>query len=258
MTLPTPYYDEGGITIYCGDCLDVLGETSGIDLVFTSPPYNLSGGGWNLRGRKKEWSRLAEGYLSYGDGMPHAEYIEWQRSVLSACWGTLADAGAIFYNHKQILRGNRATLPTDLVPAVLPIRQILTWDRGAGFQRNTTHYVPRTEWIILIAKAAFRTTTRVEWDLWRVPPTADEEHPATFPLALPVKAISSTPCETVLDPFMGSGTTLVAAKALGRRAIGIEIEERYCEIAVNRLRQGVLDFGVAAAEPVADQGDLWG
>ena len=87
-------------------------------------------------------------------------------------------------------------------------------------------------------------------NVWRVPPGAStpSEHPAVMPLELARRCIrlSTWPGQTVLDCFAGSGTTLVAARQLGRRAIGIETSERYCEMAALRLRQGVLDFGGTA------------
>lgn len=238
----TPYYDEDGITIYHGDALDVLTALSGVDVVVTSPPYNLNGDGWTTGGAGKEWARLGDGYGIHGDDMPHAEYVAWQRSVLSACWGTLSDDGAIFYNHKPIARGNEVRLPLELNPG-LPLRQVIVWDRGSGFCRNLTHFVPTHEWILLFARPAFRLTTRSVDDVWRIPFETGGEHPAPFPLKLASRAIGSTSAATVLDPFMGSGTTLRAAKDLGRKAIGIELSERYCEIAAQRLAQGVLDFG---------------
>jgi site-specific DNA-methyltransferase (adenine-specific) len=93
---------------------------------------------------------------------------------------------------------------------------------------------------MLIARPAFRTNTRSVDDVWRIPFESGSEHPAPFPLKLATRAISSTNAALVLDPFMGSGTTLRAAKDLGRKAIGIELEERYCEIAAKRLGQEVL------------------
>jgi site-specific DNA-methyltransferase (adenine-specific) len=233
-----PYYEESGITIYHADCLDVLPTLSDVGLVLTSPPYNLAGASGS------EWSRLANGYGEHADSMPHHEYVLWQQRVLLDCWYSLHDRGAIFYNHKPIAKGDACRLPFELIPRGMTIRQIVTWDRGAGFQRTYCHFVPRYEWLLLIAKPEFRLETLDVFDLWQIPFETGNEHPAPFPLRLASRAIASTPARLVLDPFMGSGTTLRAAKDLGRRAIGIEIEERYCEIAALRLAQEVLDFGL--------------
>jgi DNA modification methylase len=239
-----PYYDDGTCVIYHADCRDVLPELTGIGLVLTSPPYNLREGGRKPSG--SAWAYLHDGYASYSDDMPRPEYLLWQRAVLLACWDALADDGAIYYNHKQLARGNQITNPLECIPEDLPIRQILTWDRGDhGVQRSFWHYCPADEWIVILAREAFRLTTMAVSSIWRIRPSHDE-HPASFPLELAHRAIGSTSAAIVLDPFMGGGTTLRAAKVLGRRAIGIEIEERYCEIAAKRLAQEVLDFGGAA------------
>ena len=81
---------------------------------------------------------------------------------------------------------------------------------------------------------------------WRVAQESGTPHPAPFPVALPARAIEAAAPSSVIDPFMGSGTTLRAAKDAGIPATGIELSERYCEIAAKRLAQGVLDFGGAA------------
>lgn len=96
-----------------------------------------------------------------------------------------------------------------------------------------------------MAKRAFRITTRDVDDLWRIPPESGSDHPAPFPLALATRSIRTTTADLVVDPFMGSGTTIRAAKDLGRKAIGIEVEERFCEIAAKRCAQEVLNLGGA-------------
>lgn len=243
----TPYYEDDACTIYHGDVLDVLPGLSDAGLVLTSPPYNLSDG---RKPTGSTWKGLENGYASHDDAMPHDEYVAWQQDVLLAAWNALSGDGAIYYQHKPLIsRGQRKfelRTPFELVPDEIPIRQVITWDRGSGFIRTRVHYVPRFEWIIVLARDEFRITTLDVDDLWRIPFEIGGEHPAPFPLALATKAIGSTSAQVIVDPFMGSGTTLRAAKDLGRKAIGIEISERYCEIAAKRLAQEVLDFGATA------------
>ena len=233
-----PYYEDDAVTIYHGDNREVLPTLSGIGAVFTSPPYNLSEGGRNPSG--SSWSRLAGGYATYTDDMPRADYVAWQRETLTALWGSLADDGVIFYQHKPLARGNAFVSPFELVPTGMPIRQVVTWVKGPGVQRTHWHYCPSYEWVFVIAKDAFRLNTLSVGDVWEIRPPSGSEHPAAFPIDLPMRALTTTTAEVVLDPFMGSGTTLRAAKDLGRKAIGIELDERYCEIAAKRMAQEVL------------------
>jgi modification methylase len=235
-----PYYSDDHCTIYHGDNREILPELSDVGLVLTSPPYNLNGDGNKSGGAGQEWSALADGYASYADDLPHAEYVEWQRELLASLWSTLTDDGAIYYQHKPRVGGPAVKMPLELIPPDLPIRQVVIWDRGSGFNRTGSYYVPTHEYVIVVAKPDFRITTRNVDDVWRIPFETGGEHPAPFPLSLAVRAIGTTDAGLVLDPFMGSGTTLRAAKDLGRKAIGIEIEEQYCEIAAKRLGQEVL------------------
>jgi site-specific DNA-methyltransferase (adenine-specific) len=245
-----PYYEADGITIYHGDCREILLDLEPVDLVFTSPPYNLGGatnGGLRGSTTRGKWRApaLSNGYASHDDAMPHERYVAWQRSVLRLCWAAIKPSGAIFYNHKPLQRDGEVRLPLELNPE-LPLRQILIWQRAGGLNFSPTHYLPTHEWILILAKPEFRLTSRGAsgvGDVWTVPQEANTEHPAPFPVGLPLRAIETTGAPTVLDPFMGSGTTLRAAKDLGRKAIGIEIEERYCEIAAKRLAQRVLFAG---------------
>jgi modification methylase len=259
-----PYYEdsESGIAIYHGDCLDVLPTLgSDFDLVFTSPPYNLGSSPWphlghwrpgNSPGGGGKWPGGGDGstgivYENHADTMPWAEYVQWQRTTLEHCWSLLSDTGAIFYNHKPRSIGGRLWMPLELNPD-LPLRQIIVWARSGGLNLTPTAYVPSHEWIMILAKPGWRLRDRGAsgvGDVWRFNQESST-HPAPFPLGLPARAIETAGPKLVLDPFMGSGTTLRAAKDAGVRAVGIEKSERYCEMAAKRLSQGVL-FPVAEA-----------
>lgn len=236
--MATPYYSDDHVTIYHGDCREILPTVSGVGMCLTSPPYNLSGDGADPTGTY--FKNLEGGYDTHHDAMPYGEYLEWQHQTLRLIWATLTDDGAIFYNHKPRTKGDRVQLPGALIPDELPIRQVIIWDWLSGFNRQLTYFVPAHEYVYLIAKPAFRLATRSVDDVWRIPFETNTEHPAPFPLALARTAVGATNASMVLDPFMGSGTTLRAAKDHGRKAIGIELSERYCEIAARRMGQEVL------------------
>lgn len=240
-----PYYDDGTCVIYNADCLDVLAELSDVDLFFTSPPYNLgtcNGGSSGMHAGSLAASDLSGGYASYDDARPQHVYDAWQGLVVASMWQALSATGAIFYNHKPRIQGGRVILPTRY-GGELPVRQIITWDRGTGMNFSESFFLPKSEWIVVWAKDGWRLRDRSAsevGDVWHVRPETSGDHPAPFPLALPTKAIGATDAAVVCDPFMGSGTTIRAAKDLGRKAVGIELDERYCELAAKRLAQEVL------------------
>jgi modification methylase len=245
-----PYYEEGNITLYHGDCLEVLSVLDeSVDIVFTSPPYNLlnsPGGGMSAKDNGK-WKSNGptgtDGYAEYRDDLPMDEYEEWQRSVLTAVWERTT--GAIYYNHKPRPRHGEMWLPLVLNPG-LPLRQIVIWTRPGGINFNASHYVTSSEWIMIFARPDWKLKDQAAsgaTDTWYVPPE-NSDHPAPFPKGLPARAIETAAPSSILDPFSGSGTTLRAAKDAGIRGIGIELSERYCEMAANRLAQGSLFAGV--------------
>lgn len=242
----TPYYSDEAVTLYHGDCLNVMRELADdtFDLVFTSPPYNLGGfsGGWK--------GDLADGYEEHADSMPYPEYVTWQHDVLRECWRLIKSTGAIFYQHKNLLRDGTLRTPLDLIPEEINLRQIIVWDRGVGMNVATTHFLPVHELIYVLAGPEFRLRDKAASglkDVWKAHPVMGSEHPAPFPLSLPAKAIEATRARSVLDPFAGSGTTLRAAANAGAEAVGIELTARYCDMAVARLAQGAFDFGEAMA-----------
>lgn len=260
---PEPYYQDDWATIYHGDNREVLPSLGPVDLVFTSPPYNLgvtAGGGFGhyaddagMRQRSGggKWTggKLATGYEDHDDAMPFPEYEEWQRWVIAECWRLTAPFGAIFYNHKPRVQAAELWSPQRLIPDGVVLRQIITWARAGGINFAPTHYLPTCEWIMLLAHPEWRLKSKGAsgiGDVWRVAQESGTAHPAPFPLALPAMAIESAGPSLVLDPHAGSGTTMRAAKDAGVRSIGIEKSERYCEIAAKRLAQEVLDFGGAA------------
>ncbi len=171
--------------------------------------------------------------------MDWQEYVAWQHSVISWLWDLLPGDGAIFYNHKPRVIGARLWLPLELIPPAAILRQIVVWARPGGMNFNPTAFVPTHEWIMILAKERFRLKSRGVsglGDVWKMSPEKNT-HPAPFPMELPCKVIEATNAKVLLDPFMGSGTTLLAAKRNGLSGIGIEIDERYCEMAANRLSQ---------------------
>jgi len=238
MNWPNDFINQ----IICGDCIQVMQEIpdESIDLVVTSPPYNLknSTGNGMKDGRGGKWANAAlqKGYSHHDDSMPHDQYIEWQRKCLTEMYRTLKETGAIFYNHKWRVQDGLLQDRQDIVLG-FPVRQIIIWKRKGGINFNKGYFLPTYEVIYLIAKQKFILAPKANahGDVWEFGQESNNTHPAPFPVSLIERVISSTTAETVLDPFMGSGTTSVASKMLGRDYIGIDISPEYCENARRRI-----------------------
>jgi len=251
--LPKPKRHQYLDQIICGDAIEVMGKMApeSIDLIVTSPPYNIrnsTGNGLkNGRGGKWENAALQHGYTHHDDCMPHDDYVAWQRQCLSAMMRVLSDDGAIFYNHKWRVQGGLLQDRQDIV-AGFPVRQILIWKRKGGLNFNPGYFLPTYEVIYLIAKPGFRLAAKANHfgDVWEFTQEMRNPHPAAFPVALIDRIIQSTTVATILDPFVGSGTTAISALNFGRNFIGIDLSPEYCELARKRLAQHRLTLERAA------------
>lgn len=228
---------------HCSDCIDFMDKmpAKSIGVIVTSPPYNLknSTGNGMKDGRGGKWSNaeLIKGYENYDDNMPHEDYVKWQRSCLKSMMRILKDDGVIFYNHKWRVQNGLLQDRHDIVDG-FPVRQIIIWRRKGGINFNAGYFLPTYEVIYMIANKEFKLASGANklTDIWEITQERDNEHPAPFPLELPMNCISSTTHKTVLDPFMGSGTTAIAAKLLKRNFIGIDVSNEYCKMAEERIK----------------------
>lgn len=226
----TPYYSDGQATIYHGDALEIIPTLPKVSRVVTDPPYVIGAvSAGNMASKSGGW----------GDMMNSAHWFTaWYRMVADR----LTHDGALwtFLNWRTLPVVMRAA-----VDAGLPITSMLVWDKqwiGPGGPQGLR---PSYELVALLARPEFGIPDRGVADIWQhqVGSYKEHGHPAEKPEPLVRRLINvAPPCDPfpILDPFMGSGTTLVAAKNLGLPAIGIEAEERWCEVAALRLGQGVL------------------
>lgn len=211
-----------------------------VRLVVTSPPYNIknSTGNGLKDGRGGKWPQAAllEGYVTHDDCMPHEDYVVWQRACLTEMMRLLRPDGAIFYNHKWRVQNGLLQDRADIV-AGFPVRQILIWHRAGGMNFNPGYFLPNYEVIYLIAKPDFRLAPKANamGCVWRIDQESDNPHPAPFPLQLVTRCLEAGGGGPVLDPFMGSGTTAVAAQQMGLEWIGIELSSKYAEMADKRV-----------------------
>jgi|ERR1051325_11429483 modification methylase len=229
---------------HCIDNVTLLNTlpAESVGVIVTSPPYNLrnSTGGGLKNGSGGKWANAAllEGYDGNEDNMPHHEYEAWQRVCLTAMMRVLKPDGAIFYNHKWRVQDHLLQDRHAIVQG-FPVRQIIIWKRAGGINFNKGYFLPTYEVIYLIAKPDFVLSPGANkmTDVWEIPQTRDNDHPAPYPVELAQRCIEASPGGVVLDPFMGSGTTAIAAISLNRQWIGIEISPKYCNMADARVAE---------------------
>jgi site-specific DNA-methyltransferase (adenine-specific) len=219
-----PYYDQSGIQIWHGDCRDIIPLLSECDCVITDPPYGLG----KLSGATSI-ERNRNAYASYDDTEDNIKEI-----IIPALLLALAHTGGgrglitpgakccFLYPRPNVIGGF-------FQPAAVGMNPwgFASFNPGLYYGKDPHQGRHITPTMVTLTGMA-----------------SDDRHPC----AKPYKAMTwmvtkgTVEGETILDPFMGSGTTLLAAKNLGRKAIGVEIEERYCEVAASRLQQEVFSF----------------
>lgn len=240
--MATPYYQDEHVTIYHGDCRDIL-PTITADAMITDPPYAINSDGEMLGFVSPNWTEKATHSRGYADHDRHA------------FTALMADAFRLAYQ----------LLPESSVHAAFcgnrTFHQMVTAAEGAGFQpldvlvfasrgvaKSTSTLAPGHEIASLLRKGGPSQinpdwTRSNRYDIPK-PRRMESGHLTSKPLSWmrPLVEMLSAPGAVVLDPFMGGGTTLLAARELGRPAIGIEMDEAYCEMAARRMDQGVLTF----------------
>lgn len=241
--VPVGLMDNWLNKVHPGDCIELMNKmpAGSVDLCVTSPPYNLrnSTGNGMKDGRGGKWknAKLIKGYENHEDNMPHDEYVDWQRKCLTAMMRVLREDGAIFYNHKTRVQAGLLQDRYDILEG-FPVRQCIIWQRDGGINFNAGYFLPTYEVIYLICKPKFKLAPKAnaQGDVWRIPQETDNPHPAPFPVELAQRCIASTTAKIVLDPFMGSGSTAIAAEALNRDWVGFDVSKDYCKLASERIR----------------------
>jgi site-specific DNA-methyltransferase (adenine-specific) len=267
MTAPV-FYDDGQVTLFCADFRDVNLEPGSVAAVVTSPPYNVGLAYdtssdslpwpeyWAMAADAAEWTARAllvsgRAWVNTAVSVPasagDAQSTGKARVMLAHRWAAALDAAGLALVDQVAWcssRGAGTAWGSWESPAAPNLRgdwgSVLVaclgqWDRQSGEALE--------DWRDTVGGWAGLCST-----VWKLRPEHRNGHPAPFPVELARRAIrlSCWPGEVVLDPFAGSGSTLLAARQLGRRAIGVEPSERYCEMAVARLAQTAFDFEGAA------------
>lgn len=208
-----PYYQDELVTLYHGDCRAIRGWTQA-DVLVTDPPYGMN----YISGRRPQSAIAGDGDLGI-------------RDAALEMWGD--KPAIVFGTWKQ--------------PRPTNTRQLIVWDKrgGAGFSGDLKMpWVDITEEIYVMGSGWVGGRVPAIYSIPTLPSQSAErpDHPTPKPVGLMESLIEKCPPGLIADPFAGSGSTLIAARNLGRKVIGVELEEKYCELIVKRLSQQVFDF----------------
>lgn len=215
-----PYYSDESVRLFHGDCLEIT-DWLEADVLVSDVPYGMT-----LRSSRGG---------AFGDSRVASDEDTSARDGALRLWG---ERPALIFGRWS-------------VPRPAATRMVLTWEKGehVGMGDLTLPWKPNTEDIYVLGSGFTGHRGGSVLRHLAIAGTVGQagkgtrHHPTEKPLGLMSELIAKCPPGVVADPFAGSGSTLVAARSLGRKAIGVELDERYCEIVANRLAQGVLDFG---------------
>lgn len=247
MSLPKPYYEDESVTIYHGDCRSIIEWLPRVDAVVTDPPYSSGGAMRSDRNLKTSAKYRLTGTLKEdpefsGDNRDQRSFEKWCALWMSeALYASRSGAALVCFIDWRNL------------PCVIDAvqiggwiyRGIAVWDKEVG-RPDQAWFRAQAEYIVLASNGPLERGAGAPGICQRgvlrhIVNGQEKQHITEKPVGLLADILSTRDdWQTILDPFMGSGTTLRAAKDLGRKAIGIEIEERYCEIAAKRMAQEVL------------------
>ena len=231
--------------IICGENKNILKTFPDdyVDLIVTSPNYN----NWRNRrtqaGRKEYWERTNIIYDKCSDKQTDEEYEKEQITVINEMLRVLKPTGTICYNHKDRIFNFQVKSPLEwILKTNAKYRQRITWDRCGMQAYNPCRFYRVDEDVYILGKKSkgfkWNMDAAKYLSVWRIPPSKNTKgHPATFPEELVRRCIEAFTDEgdIVLDPYNGIGTTAFVAKKMNRQYIGIDISEKYCEIAKKRI-----------------------
>ena len=230
------YYSDEYTAIACGDCREVLPLLPKVDLCLTDPPYGI---GYQSNARLNKFDTILN---------DESMFLEW----LPLC---RAERFAVFTRWDVLEQW------TNALGAISSVRGCIVWHKDQSGMGDLIHaYAPDYELILYTSESTWKLPGKRYGSVWKCPPESAMayQHPTQKPegiMRLCVERFSSS--GLILDPFMGSGTTLVAAKSLGRKSIGVEISERYAAVAVERLRQEYLPLFNEPDAPPAEPPELF-
>lgn len=243
-----PYYDDGQVTIYHGDAFDLLHNLSGMGAIITDPPYSSGGAFRGDRAQQTTTKYVNSDTQAYrpefaGDSRDQRSFLAWSSLWLNAARKASVPGAVLasFIDWRQL------PILTDAVQAGgWTWRNLATWWKpGVRMQRG--RFSASAEYVIYATNGPALDGMGSPQNVFSCKIDGTRDHIAQKPADVMRWVLQVVPPGSlVLDPFMGSGSTLRACKDLGLKAVGIEVDERYCEVAALRLGQGALDFGGAA------------